>query len=190
MSDIKIYSKSNPNLISKKTVKSFDSMLKKIIIKNKTPTLSDYLTQFYNYCIKPNLFPFIIITLFALYLYIRYYMKKNKKTKRKSKKRRKTKSKSNKNDDSDYIIDLDDNTNPTVNIFDPIVNNTLDLVYENDENNDNPFIKLAEEYNEVLDELKSNRENSEFVSEEMIYDIYNNKRNKEAFNQLANMLLN
>ena len=71
----------NSNLISDKSLKSVEKIFKKNKINiHKHINWQENLYHFYSEYIQPNLFPLIIFILIALFLSIRYILKKEKET--------------------------------------------------------------------------------------------------------------
>jgi large-conductance mechanosensitive channel len=70
---------SKPNLISNKTIKDIESRLD--IPFNEENKVIIGIGSFYNNYILPNMFPIIVISLLALYLTIKYVLKKDREEK-------------------------------------------------------------------------------------------------------------
>jgi hypothetical protein len=68
---------SKPNLISSKTIEKFENQYNPIQIDNNNIIISNN-ESFYKRYIRPNMFAIIVISLFVLYLFIKYTLKKNK----------------------------------------------------------------------------------------------------------------
>jgi hypothetical protein len=68
---------SNPNLISSKTIKDIESQLD-LADRDDGNKVINGIGSFYNNYLSPNLFPIIVVSLLALYLTIKYILKKDR----------------------------------------------------------------------------------------------------------------
>lgn len=157
-----IYSKTTPNLIDNSILNEINQTFK---IVHKHHTWNDGLNYMYINYIRPNLFAIIAILILAIFLFIRYYLKKNRKKQKRN------------NYKIDYGNNLMDNQDTPIEFYENKQINEIPEV-ENDLN----LYRLEDEYRAI------SQNNNNYVSDTMLKDFYENKTSRMSFDELANVI--
>jgi hypothetical protein len=171
-----IFSRSKPELISRKAMKSITKMLKN---SGKIESQwSDNLGHFYVNYIRPNLFVLLVLFIVMIFLIIRYSLKQDEKEKIKKHKLKKKKHR--------HRSEIIDNSEILQDFQQPKVKKSLhdlnfreELISGNDENS---IYQLEREYQKSLDE------NRGILSDQMVRDMYEEKSSKMSFDELAKII--
>lgn len=101
-----LFSRTKPELVNPKSLKQINKLYN-LTSGERIPTFGENLLYFYDNYIFPNLFPLVVLLVVALFLTIRYMLKKHRQENFKKHSKPKKKKVSD-TDDKDYRIKFDD----------------------------------------------------------------------------------
>lgn len=177
-----IFSKTRPDLISRKAMKHINKMLTSDKSKGSNLSWNDNLSHFYYSYIYPNMFFLIVLFFIVLFLAIRYALyREMEKEKDKDKYKKKKKHKKNKNKFQVIYDTSPDEFGTNIKIKKPLTMDDIGMPEEIN-NDENSIYNLEKEYQQAL------AQNNGYFSEQSIKDMYEEKSLKFGFDEIAKLV--
>lgn len=175
-----IRSNIKPELINYKIIKKLTKDLKKPSMSG--PSWKENILIFYSDYIRPNLFALIVMIFVTIYLTVKYLIKQDTENQLKKRKRQKLNKIKKKSKTDLTPITLNNNNN-----IKNKQNQIKKIMYEDDEEirNDDEvsYYSLSKEYEKQIDE------NDGSITEMMLKDNLEQKRQRMTFDEMAKMII-